>query len=443
MATYKWMPVLIAAVAFHAPSAQAEDLLTLYQKALTQDSRLAIGESEYRAALEAKPGARASLLPQLSASGRYEHHDQTYDDIPAARANLYKDGSYSSRNLSLTLDQTIYDRSQWKAYAQADDVVFQAEAEKKASEQDLIMRLATAYFETLAAADNLKFTQMEKQATAHQADEMKRRFEAGLTTQVDVKESAAQLSLASAQEIDATYQLSVEKENLSVITGETPTRLRNLKANLQLQPLKGSMEDWTKISLGNSPQVRSALAALHHAEKEVERRRSHYLPTVGLTAEYSNNDDDGGFSEGKDTDTSIGVELNMPIFSGGKTRSEVREAKALLVKAKKQYQLAKRETLRETRAAYLNAKASINRMTALQQALVATDAAYAASRTGLQIGTRTVLEVLSGLRESLRAKKDYKRARYDYVLSLLRLKQAAGELSGTDIEKVNAWLQDF
>ena len=426
-----------------ASSTQAEDLLEMYQKAIQQDARLAIGLSDYEAALQARPNAKSALMPQLSASGRYEHHDQTYDDIPAARANLYKDGTYNSKNFSVSMDQTLYDRRQWKALSQASDVIDQATAEKFASEQDLIMRLSGAYFEVLAAADSLKFTRMEKQATAHQADEMRRRFEAGLATQVDVKESAAQLSLAAAQEIDATYQLSVEKENLRVITGETPGMLRNLKANLKLQALESSMDDWTRLALKNSPQVKSAKAALSHAQKEVDRRRAGYLPTVGLSAEYANTVDDGGFSEGKDTDTSVGIEVKLPIFDGGKTRSEVREARALLKKAERQYQLAVRETMRETRAAYLNTRAAVNRMNALEEALVATEAAYEASRTGMQIGTRTVLEVLSGLRESLRAKKDYNRARYDYVLSLLRLKQAAGELAIEDIQKVNSWLQDF
>lgn len=443
MITRNWVPLGCLALVMSWPSVHAENLLDIYEKATRQDSRLAIGQSDYEAALQARPVAKSVLMPQLSASARYEHHNQKYDDVPAARANLYKDGAYNSKNVTISVDQTVYDKRQWTALSQAGDVIVQADAERLASEQDLIMRLATAYFEVLASADSLKFTRMEKQATAHQADEMKRRFEAGLSTQVDVKESAAQLSLAAAQEIDARYQLSVEKENLRVMTGETPGMLRNLKANLKLLPLKTSMEDWSKLTLTNSLQVRSAKAALSHAEKEVTRRRAGHLPTLGLNAEYANTTDDGGFSEGQDSDTSLALELKLPIFDGGKTRSEVREARALHKKAQRQYELAVRESLRETRAAYLNTRAAVNRMNALQEALVATEAAYHASKTGLSIGTRTVLEVLTGLRESLRAKKDYNRARYDYVLSLFRLKQAAGELTSADIRKVNGWLQDF
>lgn len=431
------------AVSFMSAQAQAEDLLALYGKAQQQDARVEIGRAEYDAAIQSKPGARSALLPQLSASASYERHDQSYSDIPAARQNLYKDGSYNSRNYTLSLEQTLFNRAQWKALAQAGDVIAQATAEKVRSEQDLIMRLATAYFQVLAAADGLKFTRMEKQATQHQKEEMQRRFEAGLSTAVDVKESAAQLSLAKAQEIDSVYQLSVEKENLRVITGETPGNLRNLKANLQLTPLKSSMESWTKLALENSPQVMSALAALRHAEKEVERRRAGYLPTLGLNAEYADTKDDGGFSEGRDTDTSVGLELKIPLYTGGKTQSDVKESRALLMKAKRQYDLARRETARETRAAYLNTRAAVNRMNALKEALSATEAAYAASKSGLSIGTRTVLEVLTSLRDSLSAKKDYNQARYDYVLSLFRLKQAAGELSDKDLLTVNGWLQDF
>ncbi len=417
----------------------AESLQDIYQLALTADPTLGAAEAEYQAALQAKPQARAALLPQINAQAGHDWLDTEFESADISQSDSYKHGSYG-----INLNQVIYDKSSWVRFAQADSQIAQAEAQILAARQELMLRTAEAYFDALSAKDSLEFAEAEKEAIARQLEQSRERFEVGLIAITDVKESEAQHDLAIAEEIDAQNQLNISAENLQAIIGRLPENLQPLSENFELvTPEPANIQKWEESALDNSLSLKAAQFALESAQKEVDRRRAGHHPTLGLKAEYGNQEDrdnTGGFNRGDATSSSIGLEFRLPIYSGGLTRAQVAEATHLHTQARKGFELQRRESIRETRASYLNVIAGISRVKALNQALSSTQTAAEAAQAGFEVGTRTAVDVLLALRETYRAKRDYSRARYDYIVSTFRLKQAAGTLTAQDIAEINQWL---
>ncbi len=421
--------------------ARAEDLAQVYQLATEADPQLAAAQAKLEATLQARPLAKSALLPQLNASAALERHDQRYDDVPPLRAGFFKDATFDRKRYGLRLDQSLFNRQSWLRLAQADTRIAQARAEFEAARQALIVRTAEAYFNVLAAQDNLAFARAEKAAIAHQLEQTRERFEVGLIPVTDVRESEAKHDLAVAQEIDAENRLDVARENLRVIIGRLPEALAPLQDEIPLLvPEPRDIDAWVQAALDNSLALRAAGYAVETARKEIERRRAGRLPTLALSAEHGVQDDDGGFTEGKATDTVLGLSLQVPLYTGGRIGAQVAEARSQLKQAERQYDRQKRETIRQTRASYLNVLAGISRVKALRRALESTRTAHEAAQAGYEVGTRTAVDVLLALRETYRAQRDYARARYDYILATFRLKQAAGILTVADLQKINDWL---
>lgn len=435
------LKMLIASGAVFSALASApvwsSTLMEVYEKASMEDATLAAAEAKYRAATQAKPQARAALLPQINASAGYDKKDISYEDANPA----FSDDKYDHITYGLRLDQVLFDRSSWLRASQADLQIAQAAAQIEAERQNLIVRTAEAYFNVLAAQDNLSFAQAEKEAISRQLEETRQRFEVGMIAITDVRESEAQYDLAVAQEIDAVNQLDIANEALRVIIGEAPDELARLQDDfVPRAPDANSIDSWMDRALKNSLLLKAAEMGKTLAAEEVKRRRAGHLPTLALKAEAGVQDDDGGFSKGTATDKTIGLALKLPIYSGGLVSAQVAEAEELYRQAKEQYEAQKREIVRQSRASFLSVQSGISRVKALKQALASTQTAAKATRAGFEVGTRTSVDVLLSLRETYRAKRDYSRARYDYVLSTLRLKQATGLLKATDLEQINNWM---
>ena len=415
----------------------AESLQDIYQLALTADPTLGAAEAEYQAALQAKPQARAALLPQINAQAGYDLIDSELEDS----AEVFRSNSFKRKSYSINLKQVIYNKDNWLRLAQADGQIAQAEARIQAARQELMVRTAEAYFDALSAKDSLEFAEAEKEAIGRQLEQSRERFEVGLIAITDVKESEAKHDLAIAEEIDAQNQLNISNENLQAIIGRLPENLQPLKEAFELvTPEPANIQKWEDSALENSLPLRAAQFDLEIAKKEVDRRRAGHHPTLGLKAQYGSQDDDGGFNRGEAINSSVGLELSLPIYSGGQTSAQIAEATHLHTQARKGFELQRRESIRETRASYLNVIAGISRVKALNQALSSTQTAAEAAQAGFEVGTRTAVDVLLALRETYRAKRDYSRARYDYIVSTFRLKQAAGTLTAQDIAEINRWL---
>ncbi len=409
-------------------SAQGEDLMDVYRVAQAKDPRLAAAEAAHRAAVEAKPQARSLLLPALNAQ--------------AAQTSIDSDrnGNYTNSNYSLNLQQALYHHDYWLLLRQADSRVAQADAQLGSARQDLITRVATSYFLVLAAKDNLEFAEAEKTSIGQQLRQTQQRFEVGLTAVTDVREAQARYDLAVAQEIAARNQLDIANELLREITGRAFADLAPLGADMPLLvPEPEDIEQWVDTAVQQNLELIAAEAQTDVARQEVGRQRATRYPSLDLVASYGHSEQ-GAFAF-EDDATTVGIQLNFPFYQGGAITSRTREAAALYGQAQELRELQRRATVRQTRDAFLNIRAGISQVLALRQALASAQTALEATQAGYDVGTRTAVDVLDAQRELFRARRDYARSRYDYILSTLRLKQAAGTLTPTDVAQINAWLQ--
>jgi len=420
----------------------AEDLLDIYRLAEKNDPQFKAAQATRLAALEAKPQSRALLLPDISLSASTT---RDREDIQSSSSAIFSTETTYSTNTgySLTLSQPLFNAEYFIQLRQADARVGQADAELAAAQQELITRVAERYFDILAAVDNLEFARAEKSAVERQLEQTKQRFEVGLIAITDVHEAQAAYDLAIAEEIDAENQLSSSQEALRELTGQHHKSLAYLTDKIQLiSPDPANIDKWSDTALNQNFTLLAAEFAAKAAQDEIKLQRSGHLPTLDVNASHGLTDISGGSFGARETeDSAIGIRLNVPLYSGGGTNSRVREAMQLFEQAKENLEQQRRSTLRQSRDAYLSTTAAINRVKALNQAVISAQSALDATEAGLEVGTRTTVDVLNSRRELFRAQQNHARSRYDYILNTLRLKQAAGILSAADLEQINNWVE--
>jgi len=419
--------------------AAAEGLGDVYRLAAETDPGLAAADAARRAVLEAEPQARALLLPSVALSGSYARN--SYD--PRNPAPGEKTSYSTNQSYALSLTQPIYRHDRFVALAQAGEQVAQAEAEYAAAEQELMVRVAERYFAVLGAQDDLEFAEAEKAAIARQHEQAQQRFEVGLIAITDVQEAQARYDLAVAQEIAARDRLASARDALRELLGTLPETLDVLAPPLDLAPPEPDSADaWVERALADNLALLAARAGVAIAREEIRRQRAGHLPTLDLTASYTYQDSNfGGIAAIERNDGSIGLSLNVPIYQGGLVSSRTRAASHRLVEAQQQLEAQNRTVARQARDAYRGVVTGIAQVRALLQALKSSETALEAAETGFEVGTRTIVDVLDAQRERYRAERDLQRARYDYLLNSLRLKQAAGALAPGDIEALDRWLK--
>ncbi|WP_420468288.1 TolC family outer membrane protein [Panacagrimonas sp.] len=423
------------------PVASANELLRVYELALQQDMRLQAARHARDAAIEARPQARAALLPQINASYGYEDSSETGTEGFAGQPEARVDRDSTARALTVRLDQTLFDWAAFKRYDQAGDEAALAQADFRRAEQDLVLRITQAYFGALSAADNLRFSQSEKAAVERQLEQAQRRFDVGLSAITDVQEAQARFDLTVAQEITAEQQLAAAREALREITGAGPNREVPLQEEIPLRlPEPADSERWLDTARDHNLDLVIANLQAEIARTGIDIARAGHLPRVGALAQYQDLQTDGGRFTGESEIETVGVEVSLPIFAGLATRSRVSQARSTHEQFESLFQLTRRGVERSTRDAYLAVNAGAARVRALRQAVLSSTTALEASETGLEVGTRTAVDVLNAQRDLYSAQRDYARARYDYLLSILLLKAAAGTLDVTDLEQIDALL---
>jgi len=429
---------LVFALALPA-TAVAGGLLDNYLLARDNDPQLKAADATRLAQGETKDQSVALLLPNISLSGNT-------DDVSVRSASNFplnpsREEGYNSHSYSLTLTQPVYHHDYWVGLRQADATVAQAEADYGVAKQDLMIRLSSGYFDLLAAQDNLDFARAEKEATARQLEQAKQRFDVGLIAITDVHEAQAQYDLTVAQEISADNLLANSREALQEITGQYEQAPQLLQDEIPLlSPDPTDIEQWVTKASQQNLGLKSAQFAREVASEEINRQRSGHYPTLDLVA--SRTDSASRSSTGGETDTDrLSLQLNVPLFAGGAVSSRTRQAAYRADAAKQTLIQTRRSVVRQTRNAYLGVTAEISRVKALKQAVISSSKANEATQAGFEVGTRTIVDVLLSQRELFRAKRDYARSRYDYILNTLRLKQAAGSLTVADIEAINKWLK--
>jgi len=433
--------VFLTAMFVIALPVHAATLLEIYQQAAQSDPQILAAAAAHRAALEAGPQSRAALLPQVSATG---NASRNRDEIANASAGFLRNGVYdfNSHGYALNLTQAVYHHELGMRLRQANTRIAQADAVYGAAEQELIVRTASAYFNALAAHDDQTFAHAERDALAGQLEQSKQRFNVGVIAITDVQEAQARYDLAAAQAISADNQRASQDEALRELTGSAPETLHGLGATLPLvMPKPDDMEQWVKTALTQNLQLSAAENALKVAQEEIGRRRAAHLPSLDLIGSHGFQSYGGGPFGGRDeTLTTVMLQLNVPLFSGGLANSRTREAVALQEQSREQVEQLHRATERQTRDAFRGISASISTVTALKQATTSNQTALEAATAGNEVGTRTLVDVFNAQSNLYRAKRDYARARYDYLLNTLRLKQAAGTLSPDDLTQLNGFL---
>lgn len=458
---------LLTSLSAHgAQSPDSVNLLQVYQQALQNDPIIREAEANRMATLENKPQARAALLPQLQATGNLDKLDNertgnnlqridpTDENSPlfAVQTTTSADG-VKSTSYQVRLTQTVFRWDRWVALQRADKQVTQAEIEFKAAQQDLLARTAARYFDVLAAEDTLEAAEATLEAFSRQLEQADKRFEVGLIAITDVQESRAARDQASAAVIAAKRSLATSREFLRELTGSTFGDLAKPGNDMPLRnPNPASEEDWVKAALEQNLQLISARLATDIAKDDVRGARAGHLPTLDLIAAHNHDEDEGdartrgnlvaGLANGETGSDVIGLQLTVPIFSGGATQSQVRQRVYLHRAARERSERTARETERAARDAYLGVLSEISRVQALRQAVQSSQTALQATEAGFEVGTRTTVDVLESRRNLFDAQTTYARSRYDYIVNLLRLKIATGNLSESDLQEVNGWLTE-
>ncbi|MDX1516117.1 MAG: TolC family outer membrane protein [Woeseiaceae bacterium] len=447
---------ILAAAALAPGVSAAASLLEIYQQALQSDPLIHEAEARRLASLEAAPQARGLLLPQVTANADWTKSESSGTSIREDAAGNFAPipGAAESETTrwQFSLTQTLFRWDQIVGLRRADKLVAKAEADREAAQQDLIVRVTQRYFDVLAAEDQLRAIHANRTAIARQLEQAKQRFEVGLIAITAVQESQAAYDQAVADEIAAKRFLATAREFLREITGEYVSQLAAPGDDLPLNTPQPSDEaSWINLAMDQNLSLVSARLDERLARDEISFRRNGYYPSIELVASSGEFDSDetrsvfnGPFnpadSEGR-TD-SIGVQFTIPLFAGGVTSSRVREAVYLHRASRENLQRVTRATERQARDAYLGVLSEISRVKALEQAVASSRTALEATQAGFEVGTRTIVDVLNAQFALYQSITNYYQSRYDYVLNVMRLKQAAGNLQVQDLEALEQYLVD-
>ncbi len=423
-------------------SARSEDLLDVHRLAMQNDAQLRAARATLNAQLEAKPQARARILPTVNLNADYTETRSERTVDTGTTSTTTKD-DYPSRGFTVTLTQPLYHADAFAQLDQADAQVSAAYSDFKAQEQDLALRVAQQYFEVLSAQDNLTFAKAEQESIGKQLEQTKQRFNVGLIAITDVHEAQSRFDLSSAQLIVAENRVANQWDALRELTGAQIKALAPLQPDAPLSPpTPADVDQWVQSGLKQNPSLQSSRFSVEAAQYEVKRQRGIGYPTVDAKGAYSSTDNSESNNFGAErTATQVWVELNWAIYRGGAVDSATRRAEAQFQQAKESMELKRRDISLRTRASYLGVQANISRANALKQAVVSAKSALSATEAGYEVGTRTTVDVLNARTQLFLAQRDYAQSRYDYVIAVLNLKSSAGSLETDDLQQINGWLK--
>ena len=450
---------LALATSIAAPACAQESLIDVYMRALENDPAIREAEATYLASAEVKPQARAALLPGLNLRGTLANRFSdtsggalSPEGLPIGTRSIF---DQDSDGWAVSLTQTLFDWGLYATLRQSEKRVARAETDYEAAKQQLLVRVASSYFEVLAAEDVLASAVSARESVARQLEQAQRRFEVGLIAITDVQQSQAGFDDANAAQIEAQRLLSNAHEVLREIVGELVPDLAAPTDDLPLlSPDPNNAEEWVQAALRQNLALNSSRLATEVALDDIAIQRSNRLPSVSLSASYSEDTNDRTQTVFRDGSAPLisnttqlpdgrswSVDLTFPLFTGGLNRSRIRQSVYQHRVATEALERIARQTERQTRDAYLGVISEISRVRALRQAVESNRTALRATEAGFEVGTQTTVDVLQS-QENLRSTETtYSRSRYDYILNVLRLKQAAGSLSLPDLEQVDSWLE--
>lgn len=443
-----------------ASAAHADDLIQIYQEARASDPTLSSAEATKLATDENVDQARSALLPQIGASldftkARGGDNGATIVNDPVTGVPHVVVGGTSStssqRTAGAQLNQSLLDISKWTTLKANKYNASAGSATYDAAQQDLLVRAATAYFNVLSAMDELKFSQANEKALGRQLEQAQQKFDVGLAAITDVNAAKAQHDQAVATVIADQNALDQTREAVRQLTDKEPGDFKKLRDRLPLEhPVPDDPKAWVDVALKNNPALSSAAFQVDAAGENINSARAGHLPTITGQVGYSrapawsNTRYPGGdFSRSSDPKwgSSITLTLNVPIFTGGYTRSRVRQAIYNRDYAQDQYEFNRRQVVAATRNDFRSVIAGASEVEATKASVVSAQSSVEATQAGYEVGTRTIVDVLIAQQTLLQAQSGYSAARHTFVLSGLLLKQAAGVIEVKDLEAINALLE--
>jgi outer membrane protein len=431
------LSLLLAAVLATVGSAQAQNLLQIYETAKGHDATYAAAKSQAQATLAKAAQAKAALLPTIGAS-----LSQTKTDLDFSEASV-TDRDYTTKTNAISASQPLFRAANLASYRQGQKSAELAQTQLTSAEHDLIVRASQAYFDVLASSEGLHFVQAQKRAVGEQLAAAKRNFEVGTSTITDTREAQARFDLVVAQELAAENDLRVKKLALDQLVGKSNLQPAALKTPNVLQPPQPQdVEHWVKLALENNVNIQQLRVAFDVAKLETEKAQAGHLPTLDLTASIAQNRYSGNrppTSLDGDVKT-IGVALNIPLFAGFAVQNRVKETVALEEKARADLEAAQRSIEQGTRSAYFGLLTGLSQVKALEAAETSSQSALDANKLGYQVGVRINIDVLNSQSQLYQTKRDLAKARYDVLVGQLKLRQVAGVLKAEDLQAINSLL---
>jgi outer membrane protein len=448
-----------------ATTAGAADLLSVYQDALANDPTIRQADAIRQATREAKPQAWGSLLPQITGTGSYTRgrtesnqatpltDPVTFLPIPGAVGSNGSILHPKDTRWNIELRQNLFSWNYWATLKAADAQVAQAEADYRTAQQGLLQRVAVRYFAVLSAQDALEAQQVALEAFNRQLDQANKRFEVGLIAITDVQETKATRDQYTANVIGAKRTLATAEEQLREVTGQKYDQLSRPGAEMALAaPQPADEQAWVDMSMDQNTALLSSRLASDIARENVRIAFGGHLPVLDAVADYGHSKGNGSaeltrygafdpFPSSGETKT-YGLQVQVPIFAGGRTQSKVREQQFRWIAAKEQVTATSRQTERLARDAYLGVISEMARVEALKQGFESSQTSLKATEAGYDVGTRTSVDVLDQRRLLVNAQTAYLQSRYDYLQNVVALRLAAGNLDAQTLEELNRLLTE-
>ncbi|MDP4623170.1 MAG: TolC family outer membrane protein, partial [Hydrogenophaga sp.] len=420
-----------------AGTAQAQSLASLYEAAKGHDATFKAARSQYEATLAKAEQAKALLRPTAGLGSTLSETD--LDN----QSNAAGDRRFGTRTLTLSASQPLFRPANQACYDQGSQQVALAQAQLKLAEQELIVRLSQAYFDVLTAQESLNFVKAQKSAVSEQLAAAKRNFEVGTSTITDTREAQARFDLVTAQEIAADNELRIKKLALDDTVGQAQVAPLPLRPAANIDGLQtGTVDNWVAQSGQENGNLAQARIALEVARLEIAKAKAGHLPTLDLNASYGmTRYRNGSVSQPNTNAATIGLALNLPLYTGSATQNRIKETVALQDKARNDLEAAQRSVAQATRTAFFGVQAGLSQIKALQAAEASSQSALDANKLGYQVGVRINIDVLNSQSQLFQTKRDLAKARHDVLLGQLKLRQAAGVLKGSDVQGIDALLQ--
>ena len=430
---------------------ETTDLLSLYQEALRNDSLLSSAQFQNEATQELIKQGKSLFLPSITVDASFDKRDKERkfltSSLPSNDLLSGKKTNYETYDYGVTVKQPLFNYS---AYAEYKKILTQIDLSDKQlikTQQDLIFRISKIYFETLLAKDQVDLFQYQRASIQEQLSKAEVQFEAGLISVTDINEAKTKKALIEAQQIGAIQKLKIKKREIQLITGKLPGKLTPLNPVITFTEVDNLADNWILIAQENNLELQIKKDELKIAEREIDSRRSDHYPTIDAIANRSRNWDKGGYPYGaiknegmRSYSDTIGVEISIPIFSGGMTSSKVREAVLLKSKLEEDVEYLRRGVELKVRDYYLSLQTNFSEISAYQQAMEAATLQLESTKLGFQEGLRNSVEVLDSQQILFNAKLNILESRYNYIMNLINLKLSSGMLSIEDLDEINKYL---